>query len=83
MRESEKETMVARAVGLAIALGTAWVANQLLDRGWTKVLGHKRPRAEDPGDARVGELLAAAAVSGAVIALARVVAARGTAKLIK
>ena len=83
MRESEKESLVAKGVGLAIALGAAWLANQVIDRGWSKVLGHKPPKAEDPGDARFGEVLAAAAISGAIVALARVFAARGTAKLIK
>ncbi len=83
MRESEKESLVAKVAGLAIALGAAWLANQVIDRGWTKVLGHKPPKAEDPGDARFGEVLAAAAITGAIVALSRVFATRGAAKLIK
>lgn len=83
MRESEKESLVAKVAGLAIALGAAWLANQVIDRGWTKVLGHKPPKAENPGDARFGEVLAAAAITGAIVALSRVFATRGAAKLIK
>ncbi|WP_182112408.1 MULTISPECIES: DUF4235 domain-containing protein [unclassified Actinotalea] len=81
--ESKKESWVAKAVGLGFALGAAWLANQLIDRSWNKVLGHKPPKAEDPGDARVGEVLASAAISGAIVALARVLATRGAAKIIR
>lgn len=83
MRQSEKESLVAKVAGLAIALGAAWVANQVIDRSWKAALGHKPPKAEDPGDARLGEVLAAAAITGAIVALSRVLATRGTARLIK
>ncbi len=83
MREAQKETMVAKAAGLAIALGAAWLANQVIDRGWNAVLGHKPPKAENPGDARFGEILAAATITGAIVSLSRVLATRGAAKLIK
>lgn len=83
MRESEKETLVAKITGVAIAVGAAWVAQQLIDRTWHAVLGHRPPKAENPGDARFGEVAAAAAITGAVVALARVLATRGAAKIIK
>ena len=83
MREAEKETLVAKAAGLAIALAAAWLAQQVIDRGWKAVLGHTPPKPENPGDARLGEIAAAATITGAVVALARVFATRGAARLIK
>lgn len=83
MPDSDKDSLVAKVAGLAIALAAAWLANQVIDRSWSKVLGHKPPKAENPGDARLGEILAAATISGAVVALSRVLATRGTAKLLR
>ena len=79
----DKESMVARGVGLAVALGAAWVAQQVVSAGWRAVLGHKPPKPEDEGDTRFGEVAVAAAITGAVIGLARVLATRGAAKFIK
>ena len=83
MREAEKQSLISKAVGLGGALAAAWVAQQLINAVWTKALGHKPPKPEDPGDARFGEVAAAAAVSGALIALSRVLATRGTAKYLR
>ena len=78
-----KEDMTAKVLGLVVALGAAWVAQQLIGQVWQKAFGHKPPKPEDEGDSRFGEIAAAAAVSGAVVALARVFATRGAARFIK
>ncbi|GGC00428.1 DUF4235 domain-containing protein [Cellulomonas carbonis] len=79
----QKQDMVAKALGLAVALGAAWVAQQLINQVWTRTFGHKPPKPEDEGDSRFGEVAAAATVTGAVVALARVLATRGAARFIK
>lgn len=80
MREAEKQSLISKLVGVGAALAAAWIAQQLINTAWTRTLGHKPPKPEDPGDARFGEIAAAAAVTGALIALSRVLATRGTAK---
>ena len=79
----DKESVIAKVVGVVGALGAAWLAQQLIDQLWRRVLGHKPPRPEDEGDARFGEVLAAATVTGALVALTRVVATRGMAKVLR
>jgi hypothetical protein len=77
---NEKQSRIAQAVGLGVALGAAWLAQQLVNQAWKAALGHRPPKPEDEGDARFGEIAAAAVITGAVVALARVLATRGTAK---
>lgn len=78
-----KEDMTAKVLGLVVALGAAWVAQQAINQVWTRAFGHKPPKPEDEGDSRFGEVAAAAAVTGAVVALARVMATRGAARFIR
>lgn len=79
----KKDDAIARAVGLAVALGSTWVANQVITQGWKVAFGHKPPKAQDEHDYRFGEVALAAAITGAVVALTRVLATRGMAKIIK
>ena len=81
--KKKEEDLLAKALGLAVALGAAWVAQQLVTQLWKATLGHEPPKPENPGDSRFGEIAAAATVSGAVVALARVFATRGAARFIK
>ena len=77
-----KDERVAKIVGIGVALGAAWVAQQVVAGAWKLALGRKPPKAEDEGDARFGEIAVAATITGALVALARVIATRGTAKLL-
>lgn len=79
----QKQDMIAKLVGVGVALGSAWLAQQVIGRVWRTVLGHNPPKPEDEGDARFGEVLAAATVTGALVALSRVFATRGMAKILK
>lgn len=81
--DDDKETMVAKAIGLGVALAAAWVAQQLVGGLWRVSVGHKPPKAEDAGDHRLSEVILAASLTGAVVALSRVLATRGAAKFIK
>lgn len=81
--KNKEEDLLAKGLGMAVALGAAWVAQQLVTQGWKRMLGHEPPKPENPGDSRFGEIAAAAMLSGAVVALARVFATRGAARFIK
>lgn len=77
------DSKIAKVVGLGAALGAAWVASKLIDGLWRAALGHNVPKPEDEGDdVRFAEVAAAAVISGAVVALFRVMATRGAAKLL-
>ena len=78
----KKEGMIAKLVGLGVALAAAWAAQQIVTGAWKATVGHKPPKPEDEGDARFGEVALAAAITGAVVALTRVLATRGTAKFL-
>ena len=83
MDDDNKQSMMARLAGLGIALVAAWAAQRLISAVWQRSSGHKPPKPEDAGDARIAEVALAAAISGAVVAIARVVATRGAAKYLK
>jgi hypothetical protein len=78
-----KPTLAAKAIGIVAAIIAAWLAQQLITMVWTRLFGHKPPKPEDEGEARFREIAAAAAVTGGAIALARVLATRGAAKLVR
>lgn len=80
MDDDTKQSMMAKLAGLGIALVAAWAAQRLISAVWQRSAGHKLPKPEDAGDARIGEVALAAAISGAVVAIARVLATRGAAK---
>lgn len=81
--DDDKQSMLSKLVGIGVTLAAAWVAQKVLAAGWRAAVGHDIPKPEEPGEARLGELAAAAALTGAVAYVARVLATRGTAKLLK
>lgn len=76
----EKQNMIAKVAGLGAALVAAWLAQKVLASAWKAATGHTPPKPEDEGDVRFAEIAAAAAISGAIVALFRVMATRGAAK---
>jgi hypothetical protein len=76
--EQQTESIVTRLVGTGVALGAAFVVQRLIDQAWKAKTGHKPPRVGSRGDAGVGEVVTAAVISGALIALARALATIGT-----
>lgn len=78
----QKQSLAAKLAGVVTALAAAWLAQRIIDLVWTRVLGHKAPKPEDESDARFAEIAAAAAITGGAVALSRVLATRGTAKLL-
>ncbi|NYD86321.1 DUF4235 domain-containing protein [Cellulomonas oligotrophica] len=77
------QSMVAKMVGLGVTLAAAWVVQKAIDTAWEKSRGHKPPAADSmDDDIKFSEVAAAAVISGALVALSRVVATRGTARLV-
>ncbi|OJV58914.1 MAG: hypothetical protein BGO38_16410 [Cellulomonas sp. 73-145] len=82
MPEKQSQSMLAKLVGAGVAVGAAWLAQKLLDRAWVAAAGHEPPAPESQDDdISLREVLLAAAITGAVVALARALASRGTARL--
>ena len=81
--DDQKQTLIAKLVGIGAALVAAWAAQQLINALWTRGLGHRPPKPEDEGEVRFAEIAIAATVTGAIIALARVLATRGAAKFLR
>jgi len=79
--EQNQTTLVTKLAGVAVTLVATWATQRLINVLWTRTLGHEPPKPEDEGDARLGEIAAAAAITGAAIALSRVLATRGAARL--
>lgn len=72
---------VDKIVGLAAAGVAAIVAQRVVSLVWKASAGHQPPKPEDDGDNAVAEIIAAAAITGAVMAIARVLAARGASRV--
>lgn len=82
MGDNDK-SMVAKLVGMGVTLGAAWVAHKVVDAAWERTRGHKPPAPDSTDeDINFSEVAAAAVITGAVVALSRVLATRGAAKLI-
>ncbi|KQR17645.1 DUF4235 domain-containing protein [Cellulomonas sp. Leaf334] len=81
--DQQKQSIVAKLIGAGVALAAAFVVNQVLSQAWKAKTGHKPPKAEDPGDAGTAELIAAAALTGALVAVSRVLATKSTARFVK
>ena len=79
MSDKKQQTFVAKLIGTAAALAAAFVAQQIITQAWKAKTGHKPPKPDDEGDAGLAELVAATAVTGAIVAVARVLATRGAA----
>lgn len=82
MGDNDK-SMVAKLIGMGVTLGAAWVAHKVVDTAWEKARGHKPPAPDSTDeDVNFSEVAAAAVITGAIVALSRVLATRGAAKLI-
>ncbi|GEL94115.1 DUF4235 domain-containing protein [Cellulomonas composti] len=80
MPEKPSSPSVAMIAGLAAAALATWVATAVVKQSWQVVRGHEPPKADDPHGAALGEVVLAAALTGAAAAVARVLATRGTAR---
>lgn len=81
--DGDGDSRTAMIVGLVAAGGAMWLARKLVDVLWQKLFGHSTPRSDDEDGVPFLEILAAAAVSGAVVGIMRVSATRGARKLVE
>lgn len=79
MADEETQSALAKVTGLVVAGAVAWLAGKAVDAAWKAAVGHKPPKPEDD-DIRIGEVVAAAAITAGAVTLARVFATRGTKK---
>ena len=82
MVDESTQSTISKVVGLLVAAGAAWVAQKAVSTAWQAATGHVPPKAEDQGDAGLSEVAIAAAITGAIAALTRVLATRGTARIL-
>ena len=81
MSDKPNSSILSKLIGAAAALIAAWLAQQVISRVWQHSTGHEPPRADDDGDAGLSEVVIAAAVTGALVAISRVLATRGAAHI--
>ncbi len=81
MADDKTESTLAKTTGTVAALAAAWVAQKAITAVWKATAGHEPPKPGDDTDSGFGEIAAAAVVTGALVALSRVLATRGTVKL--
>lgn len=80
-QSDDNQTMLAKLIGVVAALIAAWAAQQTINAVWRAAVGHKPPKPEEEGDdISFAEIAAATALSGALVAVARVAATRGAAR---
>jgi hypothetical protein len=77
--ESSRSTL-AKVTGGIVAVAAAFAMQKAVTSAWKAASGHRPPKPEDGDDAGLAEIAAAAALTGALVALARVLAARGAAR---
>lgn len=65
-------------VGAGLAAG--WLVHKLIDAVWQRAVGHASPAADDD-ESPLLEVAVATGVTGALVALTRLLTARGTAKV--
>jgi hypothetical protein len=81
---ADDETRVMKLAGTAAALAAAALTQRVIAAGWKAVKGHRPPAQEDhESGIGLGEVLAAAAVTGAVVAVVRILAARGASSAVR
>ncbi|NLF06215.1 MAG: DUF4235 domain-containing protein [Actinomycetales bacterium] len=79
MNERTQELLI-KGAGTVTALAAAWLVQRAISAVWKAARGHDLPTGKDDTDEAVGEVVAAAVVTGALGALVRVLATRGGTK---
>ena len=82
MSEKPKASLLAKVIGAVATLAAAWLAQKVITSVWKARTGHKPPTAEDEGDSNLSEVVIAAALTGALVAISRVLATRGAAHVV-
>jgi len=78
--KSETDTLAFKVASSVVALAAGWLAQKLVTSLWRRSTGKNAPQSIDDEDASLAGVVAFAAISGAVAALTRALATRGTQK---
>jgi hypothetical protein len=73
---TEKSSTVLRVAGIGAGLAGAWLVHKVVDAVWRGTVGHPPPAADDE-ESSLAEVVLATALTGALVALVRLLAARG------
>ena len=73
---------VSKLIGTAIALAAAMAAQKSVSSIWKAMSGHNPPN-DDDADAGLVEVAAAAVITGAIVALVRVLVIRAAARALR
>lgn len=80
---ADKQDLATKLAGMAATFGAAWLTQKIISRAWQMAVGHEPPKPEEEGDVSFREVALAAVITGAAAYLSRVLAQRGTAKLMR
>ena len=72
----EKSPTVLRVAGIGAGLLGAWLVHKVVDAAWRAAVGHPAPGPDDV-ESPLAEVVAATALTGALVALTRLLAQRG------
>jgi hypothetical protein len=72
----EKSPTVMRVATLGAGLLGGWLVHKVLDAAWRSAVGHPAPGPDDE-DSSLVEIVVATALTGALVALVRLLATRG------
>ncbi len=79
MPDERTPSTVVRLTTIGAGLAAGWLVHKVVDALWERAAGHPTPAGDDE-DRPLAEVALAAALTGALIALARLVTSRGTAR---
>lgn len=74
---SEKSPAVLRVAGIGAGLLGGWLVHKVVDAAWRSAVGHPAPGPDDE-DSPLVEIIVATALTGALVALVRLLTTRGT-----
>lgn len=70
---------ILRLTTIGAGLAAGWLVHKLVDAVWERAVGHPTPAADDESTPLL-EVAVATALTGTLVALARLLASRGTAR---
>ena len=73
----DKSPAVLRVAGIGAGLLGGWLVHKVVDAAWRSAVGHPAPGPDDE-DSPLVEIIVATALTGALVALVRLLTTRGT-----
>ena len=83
MADVSTQSSASKLMGVVAALAATFIAQRLISAAWKAASGHTPPKPTDDDDAGFAEVAAAAAITGAVVAVVRALVTRRTAHALR